>query len=50
MSNINANDTFLTLSFTVSENATIDTVSVISISYSSGDFCDIEENDIEFWL
>ena len=48
MSNINANDTFLTLNFTVSENAVKDTVSEISISYSTGDFCDIDEKDIDF--
>lgn len=48
MSNISANGTFLTMRFTVSANATKDASTTVKIISNNGDFCDIDENDINF--
>lgn len=48
MSNISANGTFLTMHFTVNANAPKDASATIKIISNNGDFCDIDENDINF--
>lgn len=48
MSNIAQNGTFLTMNFTVSSDAKKDSGADIKVISNSGDFCDIDENDVDF--
>lgn len=48
MSNIAQNGTFLTMNFTVSSDAKKDSSADITVISNSGDFCDIDENDVDF--
>ena len=48
MSNVSTSGLFLSLIFTVNENADKDTVADIEAVFSAGDFCDIDENDVNF--
>ena len=48
MSNIAQNGTFLTMNFTVSSDAKKDSSADIKVIGNSGDFCDIDENDVDF--
>lgn len=48
MSNIDKNGTFLTMNFTINEDANKDSSAEIKVISNKGDFCDIDENDVIF--
>lgn len=48
LSNFNTNGTYLTMNFSVNENASKDSVADVFAVFSTGDFCNLDEEDVNF--
>lgn len=48
LSNINTNGTFLSMNFTVNQNAEKGSIADVFASFNLGDFCNIDEEDVNF--
>lgn len=48
LSNISSNGTFLSMNFTVNENAEKGSIADVFTSFNTGDFCNIDEEDVNF--
>lgn len=48
LSNISSNGTFLSMNFTVKENAEKGSIADVFTSFNTGDFCNIDEEDVNF--